>query len=991
MARPLILSLDVQTKSAQQSLDSFRKKMRSSFTSNDTKSLEQNIKNTTKEINKLEGQIEKTKQKLRELGQSDTKPKSVVAMEKELATLEKQLQKTDAEFEKLNKEQEDLAARQVPGLTLEQSLSPEQYARFQELDNLVIKNGEDTEQLTNRINELKAKLAEVKGNPELTAEGKRYNQELDEATKELDNQRQKLQELQGEMSNTTNNTKELPQSFNALTKPLKRIQGLIKRVFFFSLITKALRGLRTALGNIISQNSALRSSLAQIKGNLLTAFAPIWTAVLPVIQTLFNWLVKVTVALAQFISLISGKSVKASIAAAKALYKQATATKDVGSAAKGASDEVEKSLLDFDELNTISTPKNDGDSSEGGDTSGTSAPDFSSMLDESQQLSDFWSSLALTIKDVFFEWGQDLTAENIAEKIITAAGLVTGAVIGWTLGGPKGALIGATIGTGLSLLLSSVIFNHDGSLSSGEIINSIVSILGAIAGGVVGFSVGGPVGTAIGIVIGAGLSLAIMKTEFNFGEKLTQVQILKLIVGALGAIAGGILGFVAGGPAGAAVGIIAGAYFGFKIGSVTGDMNGNITSESLAQLFFKLILPLAGGIIGFFVGGPAGALLGIGLGCILNLSIEQMLPEGFKEGAVKWFANLSDTLSNFFTKWVINPIKKLLGIHSPSTVFAEMGENTMKGYDNGIKDHKSSVLTTFTNLYNDIKDTFKNAPTWFKNKFEDAFTKTKNAFNGWKDWFSDRKDEIASDTKSVFKTVDTWFGGKFGDTWTTIKDRLSTWKSWFTEKKDELTSSEGIFNDTDTWFGNKFGDAWKAIKDIFSGTGEGSWDGFWTGLWNSIKTKFSQLGTNLSSAIGDSIRSGLNSVISWVEKTINKAINLINGAIDLINLIPGVSVGHVNSITLPRIPPLAQGAVLPPNQPFLAMVGDQKHGTNIEAPLSTIEEAVENVLNKRGYTDNQTININFTGNLSQLARVLNPVIEKEKNRGSTKLVKGGAY
>ena len=45
---------------------------------------------------------------------------------------------------------------------------------------------------------------------------------------------------------------------------------------------------------------------------------------------------------------------------------------------------------------------------------------------------------------------------------------------------------------------------------------------------------------------------------------------------------------------------------------------------------------------------------------------------------------------------------------------------------------------------------------------------------------------------------------------------------------------------------------------------------------------------------------------------------------------------------------LAQGAVLPPNQPFLAMVGDQKTGTNVETPLSTIEEAVANVLTKMG-------------------------------------------
>lgn len=49
------------------------------------------------------------------------------------------------------------------------------------------------------------------------------------------------------------------------------------------------------------------------------------------------------------------------------------------------------------------------------------------------------------------------------------------------------------------------------------------------------------------------------------------------------------------------------------------------------------------------------------------------------------------------------------------------------------------------------------------------------------------------------------------------------------------------------------------------------------------------------------------------------------------------------------MPALAQGAVLPANHPFLALVGDQKYGTNIEAPLSTIEEAVENVLDRRGF------------------------------------------
>lgn len=47
---------------------------------------------------------------------------------------------------------------------------------------------------------------------------------------------------------------------------------------------------------------------------------------------------------------------------------------------------------------------------------------------------------------------------------------------------------------------------------------------------------------------------------------------------------------------------------------------------------------------------------------------------------------------------------------------------------------------------------------------------------------------------------------------------------------------------------------------------------------------------------------------------------------------------------------LATGAVLPPNDPFLAIVGDQKHGTNIEAPLSTIEDAVRNVVGDSNYS-----------------------------------------
>lgn len=76
------------------------------------------------------------------------------------------------------------------------------------------------------------------------------------------------------------------------------------------------------------------------------------------------------------------------------------------------------------------------------------------------------------------------------------------------------------------------------------------------------------------------------------------------------------------------------------------------------------------------------------------------------------------------------------------------------------------------------------------------------------------------------------------------------------------------------------------------------------------------------------------------------------------------------------IPYLATGAVIPPNAPFMAVLGDQKNGTNIEAPLETIKQAVAEVVsNMRGNTV-----IRFEGDLAQLGRILQPVIEEENNR-----------
>lgn len=64
----------------------------------------------------------------------------------------------------------------------------------------------------------------------------------------------------------------------------KKLGGMVKKVFVFSMLTKALRTLRSAFQSVITSDDDMAKSLSQIKGNLLTAFAPLYAFVLPGIK-----------------------------------------------------------------------------------------------------------------------------------------------------------------------------------------------------------------------------------------------------------------------------------------------------------------------------------------------------------------------------------------------------------------------------------------------------------------------------------------------------------------------------------------------------------------------------------------------------------------------------------------------------------------------------------------------------------------------------------
>ena len=183
-----------------------------------------------------------------------------------------------------------------------------------------------------------------------------------------------------------------------------------------------------------------------------------------------------------------------------------------------------------------------------------------------------------------------------------------------------------------------------------------------------------------------------------------------------------------------------------------------------------------------------------------------------------------------------------------------------------------------------------------------------------------------------------------------------------------VTVLRGIIEFITGVFSGDWQKAWEGIKNVFKG--------IWDTLVSIVKTPINVI-IGLINGLIDGVCSGINTVI----KALN---NLSFDVPDWVPVLGGKKFGfNLKTITAPQIPKLATGAVIPPNREFLAVLGDQKRGTNIEAPLDTIVEAFQRVQNN-GVND---VNIKFSGNEGQLLRYLFNGLEVTKSKRGLAFVK----
>lgn len=206
--------------------------------------------------------------------------------------------------------------------------------------------------------------------------------------------------------------------------------------------------------------------------------------------------------------------------------------------------------------------------------------------------------------------------------------------------------------------------------------------------------------------------------------------------------------------------------------------------------------------------------------------------------------------------------------------------------------------------------------------------KIKNFFQGGIDWLKSKSD---------------WIHQVFGDTVGNIYDmvvgNIQEVLDWFgtmiegTKKNfDEIIEFvKNVF--TGNWEG-----AWKNIGNIFNNIFEGAGKTLGT-LLNVIGNILVSIGKTAGNIIGNAFKTIVNAVLKTIENVLNSPIRAINGLIGVINNVPGINLGYLNTFSLPR---LAKGGVI--SQPTQAIIGEA--GKEAVVPLENNMEWLDMLADK---------------------------------------------
>ena len=149
----------------------------------------------------------------------------------------------------------------------------------------------------------------------------------------------------------------------------------------------------------------------------------------------------------------------------------------------------------------------------------------------------------------------------------------------------------------------------------------------------------------------------------------------------------------------------------------------------------------------------------------------------------------------------------------------------------------------------------------------------------------------------------------------------------------------------------------RGLADFLTLTLQGQWNAAWQAMAQTVGTVWQNIVATVQNAV-NAVVGVVRGMVQAISAAFSSLAALGRGVFNGLSAAAGNAAAALTGSRVRfQVPALASGAVIPPNREFLALLGDQRSGTNIEAPLDTIKQAFAETLAALGGGDGQPINI----------------------------------
>ena len=737
----------------------------------------------------------------------------------------------------------------------------------------------------------------------------------------------------------------------------------------FRALMSVMNGVKQGMNNLAQYSdetnqdlSLLKSSLTQLKNSFATAFAPILSVVTPILNSLINSLSKAMTYIGMFMASLTGKGTF--VKALEVQEDYAAGLDSSADSAKNAEKANKGYLSGLDEVSKYSSDSS-ASSSKGSvspaamfkevtlDNPMSNLADIFKQKIESGDWSEIGALLAQKVNQAFSGLDFSQIASSLGTKIKNAFDFAIGFIenVNWQ-----------ELGSNLWNALLDIVTNIDWS----GLVSRAFRFLGAAVGG------------AAGLIIGFCVELW---NSLKQGFEDIKARYFEPYMNEMGEF------------------------------TIEGLFNGILDMICDIGTWIKdhIFTPFIDGFKNAFgIHSPSTVMEEMG-----GYIIEGLL-NGVKtlvEDVIGVFTGIKDSILETWDKikektgetW--DKVKTSLGdawdgLKSKAGTFGENVKSTISSSWNKLKSNtseawdkvKTNLGSTWENLKSKASTFGNNVKETFSSSWSTLKTNTGQTWDNIKTKVSDVCGKILTNTKDAWKDTEKSTSSALSDMatdsynqWSGIGSNSSQWAAWI------FNSVSGSFNSLKARVSDLISNLYGALHNIWGSIGDNSsqWaEWIYKTLYNkfmNIKNNIIWIFNSMGSGISNSINSiiyVLNRMISGVVGGINSMISALNGlSFSIPKWVPGIggnSFGlNIGYVYTPQIPYLATGAVIPPNAPFMAMLGDQKNGRNLEMPENLLRQIVREESGNANRGGNATYR--FTGQINR--RVLfDEFIEEAKLR-----------